>query len=288
MTIKELINGVDQLVSLPDAVIRANELIDSPDSNASEIGEVIGHDPSLSAKLLKLVNSAFYSYPAQVDTISRAITLIGTNELRSLVVASSATSAFSSIDPELVDMNAFWHRSVFCGLVAKKIAAASQRGKGESQFLCGLLHDVGKLLMFLRIPDQANDILQLSAQSGQPIHAVEQQQLGFTSAELGAALLNAWRLPERLWEPVKFQHHPEASSNFVEEAHILSLALAITNQLEPELKAGSAPTNLENLDTQALVAFGLNAETISLIALDANMESFEVLSIINPSATTIF
>ncbi|MEH6628984.1 MAG: HDOD domain-containing protein, partial [Motiliproteus sp.] len=91
MSPEDIIDGIDELVSLPDAVIRANELLDSPHGNAENIGEVISHDPGLSAKLLKLVNSAFYSFPAKIDTVSRAITLIGTNELRSLILASSAT-----------------------------------------------------------------------------------------------------------------------------------------------------------------------------------------------------
>ena len=119
MTPKELIDGIDHLVSLPDVVIRVNELIESDSATVDDIGSVINHDPALSAQLLKLVNSAFYGFPSQVDSVSRAVNLIGTTQLRSLVFASSAADAFSNISTDLIDMNSFWHRSVYCGLIAK-------------------------------------------------------------------------------------------------------------------------------------------------------------------------
>ena len=95
--------------------------------------------------MLRLVNSAFYGFPAAIGTVSRAISLIGTDEVRTLVVASSAVSAFAGIDPRLVDMNAFWLRSVYCGLIARKLAATRFRRCTETQLLSGPLHDVGQL-----------------------------------------------------------------------------------------------------------------------------------------------
>ena len=287
MTPEELINGIDQLVSLPDAVIRANELLESDQAGAEEIGEVIGHDPALSAKLLKLVNSAFYSFPSQIDTISRAITLIGTNELRSLIFASSATQAFNDIAPELVDMNTFWHRSVYCGLVAKKLSMLSKKGKGEAQFLTGLLHDIGHLILYIRAPDKAQLILEEASVSKKSIFEVEQNVLGFTSADLGAILLESWRLPKNLWSPVKHQHSPASATEYKNETYILNLSLYLTDCLEPELKTNEA-LDIEQLSAAELNGTNLTSEELGLIAMDANLESFEVLSIVNPLAATLY
>ncbi len=287
MTPEDIVNGLDELVSLPDAVIRANELLDSPHGNAENIGEVISHDPALSAKLLKLVNSAFYSFPAQIDTVSRAITLIGTQELRSLILASSATQAFSHIPAELIDMNAFWHRSVYCGLVAKKLAALNSKAKEEAQFLTGLLHDVGHLALFMRIPEQVETILQQASDSGRHLFEIEQEQLGYTSADIGSLLLESWCLPKSLWEPVRYQHNPSESAEFPAESKILNIALTVTDCLEPELKTSDS-LDLDRLPEVNINGEILTSEDLGLVAMDANLESFEVLSIINPLATTVY
>ncbi|MCW8887373.1 MAG: HDOD domain-containing protein [Motiliproteus sp.] len=287
MTPEQIVDGLDDLVSLPDAVIRANELLDSPHGNAENIGEVISHDPALSAKLLKLVNSAFYSFPAQIDTVSRAITLIGTNELRSLIWASSATQVFNDITPDLIDMNLFWHRSVYCGLVAKKLAGLKSRNKGEAQFLTGLLHDVGHLSLFIRLPEDMQSVLQEAQASRRHIHEVEQEQLGFTSADIGSLLLESWQLPKSLWEPVRYQHNPQLADEFSAEAKMLNIALIIADCLEPELKS-SESLEIESLPEVEFEGETLGSEELGMLAMDANLESFEVLNIINPLATTVY
>jgi len=288
MTPQEIIQEIDQLFSLPDVVLRVNELLDSDSSTISDIGAVIGTDPALSARLLKLVNSAFYGFPAQVDTISRAIGLIGTNEVRSIVMASAATSVFRDVSSDLIDMNSFWHRSVYCGLVAKKIASSTRRTRGESQFLTGLLHDLGKLILIIKAPQDYEQLMRVSCEQGTLMADLEEEWLGFSSAELGAQLLAHWHLPESLWIPVKYQYHPEACDLFVSETHTLNLAMQVTNCFEPEIKAGSPSDKIELLDSIAMDDFALSREDLSNIAGDANLEALEVLSIINPAATAVY
>jgi len=283
----EIIKDVKQLVSLPDVVLRANQLIDSPDANVASIGEVISHDPALSAQLLKLVNSAFYNFPGQIETISRAITLVGLNELRSLIFASKATQTFQQLAPEKIDMDAFWLRSVYCALVAKKLSNLLLEDNGEAMFLTGLLHDVGTLILFSRLPEQAQQIVDRAEQSGRSLAEVENEVLGFDSAQLGSTLLESWHLPKRLWEPVRFQYHPEITATYQTETEILKLARLVTDCVEPELKTGH-PLELKKLQTVSLNNFELTNEQLEVIVTDANMESFDVLAIINPKATMIF
>tara|TARA_R110001583_G_scaffold35043_2_gene117110 strand:- start:452 stop:1318 length:867 start_codon:yes stop_codon:yes gene_type:complete len=288
MTPNELIDGIDHLVSLPDVVIRVNELIESENASIDDIGSVINHDPALSAQLLKLVNSAFYGFPSQIDSVSKAVNLIGTTQLRSLVFASSAADVFSNISTDLIDMDSFWHRSVYCGLIAKKLASATQRSKGEAQFLTGLFHDIGRLILMTQLPTEYAELMEASKARDAKLAILEHEWLGFSAAELGAALLEHWRLPARLWTPVKFQHNPEASDEFVNECHLLNLAIQITNCMEPEVKGGETEQNLNQLNLIALDDFALQAEDLNIIALDTNLEAMDVLSIINPGAVSIY
>lgn len=285
---KTLIDGIDKLLSLPDVVIRVNELIESETASIEAIGEVINHDPALSAQLLKLVNSAFYGFPSQVDSVSRAINLIGTLELRSLIFASSAASVFNNIPSDLIDMNSFWHRSVYSGLIAKKLASITQRTKGETQFLTGLLHDTGRLILLTQLPTEYKELLEASRARDAKLEELEHEWLGFSASELGASLLEHWHLPARLWVPVKFQHNPEASDSFVNESHLLNLALQVTNCMEPEVKGGEIRQHLDQLDSIALDDFALSLEDLCTVALETNLEALEVLSIINPRAATVY
>ncbi len=289
LTPKEIINGIDDLLSLPDVVLRANELLGSDVSSAQEIGAVISLDPGLSARLLKLVNSAFYGFPGQIDTISRAVTMIGTHELQSLILATTATNTFNNIAAEHLDMNSFWHRSVFCGLLAKKIYSRSNKSKGEALFLVGLLHDIGKLILFAQRPVEAAAIISDAAKSQRPLADIENEILGFPTAHLGAELLQAWRLPEPLWMAIRHQHQPTRALAFEKEARALNLAIAISNAFEPSLKSQQSPdADAIELDRESVAYFNLDQEALSDMILDASLESFDTLNIINPTATTIY
>ncbi|WP_165839958.1 HDOD domain-containing protein [Motiliproteus coralliicola] len=288
MTPNEIIDGIDQLLSLPDVVVRINELIESDTSLIEEIADVISHDPALSAQLLKLVNSAFYGFPAQIDSMSRATNLIGTDEIRSLVLASSTASVFGNVSTELIDMDSFWHRSVYCGLIAKKLYRLTHKGNGESQFLMGLLHDIGRLVLLTTMSNDYAQLLQQAKDSHEPLHELERRWLGFDAAEIGATLLERWHLPSVLWVPVKFQHAPQQSDRLLPECQLLGLAIKITNCVEPELKSSDLSEQLKQLDQLQLGNIELTAAEVETIAMEANMEAFEVLSIINPGATTVF
>jgi len=287
MTPEEIIKDIRQLVSLPDAVVRANQLLDSPTADSVTIGEVISHDPALSAQLLKLVNSAFYNFPKPIDTISRAITVIGLNELRSLIFASSSTQTFNRLAPEIFDMDSFWQRSVYAGLVAKKLAALLSEGNGEAMFLTGLLHDIGRLILFARLPDVAQQIFEQAEKTGERLAEIETERLGFNSTQLGSTLLESWHLPQKMWEPIRFQQNPEKSADYHEETVILNLALNVTACVEPELKTGQ-PLKLDSLQNIHLNEIELTTEQLSMVAADANLDSFEVLAIINPNSTMVF
>ena len=279
MNVDELMAGVDGLVSLPAAVIRVNELIDCGTADITAIANVISVDPGLSAQLLKLANSAFYNFAGQIDTVTQAIALIGTRELRSMIVASSAVNAFRGIDSTLIEMPQFWMRSVYCGLVAKNIAVKCRIGKSETLFLCGLLHDVGKLLLFMRNPAKGQQLLKEVAGKGGHLSEHEMAVLGFYTADLGAALLTHWRLPDSISLPIRFQHRPaECQGNGAQALH---LAILLADVVQPELKSRTT-VNFSDLDLSGARSLALSEEHIESAMLKASEDLMSVLAAICP------
>ncbi len=287
LQIPQLIEDVEELLSLPDVVIRANELIDSESAGVEAIAEVVALDPSLTAQLLKLVNSAFYGLPSKIETISRAITVIGMRELRSLIMSASAVEVFNKVAPEAIDMNDFWFRSVYVGLAAKQISA--DRRKAEMFFLMGLLHDIGKIVLFMKNDALANEMLREAIDSGKSLHQVEKQRMGFTSSQVSAALLQNWGLAETLYVPISIMYENTEASPYFKDAAILKLAARLSDCTEPEVKGKNTEKLSAVLEDKELIkAAGVKPGDLEDIMNDVNLYCFDVLSVINPEASLVF
>ncbi|MEM7253887.1 MAG: HDOD domain-containing protein, partial [Pseudomonadota bacterium] len=183
-----MVDEVSALVSPPDICLRIFELLQSPDSSAREIGDVISQDPNLTARLLKVVNSPFYGVGRRVDTVSRAIAIVGIRDLYNLVVAVSAVNRFSHIAIDLVNMDTFWRHSLFTALLSRALAKRAGILHPERLFVAGLLHEIGALVLYHKMPRLAQEHLLLAGGDEAVIFEQEYEQLGFTHAELGAML----------------------------------------------------------------------------------------------------
>jgi len=157
-----LISDTVEVASLPAVVMKAMEMLNNPNTPASEIGQIISQDPALSVRLLKIVNSAFYGFPSRIDTISRAITIIGTLELTDLITGSSAIHTFEKIPNQLVNMETFWKHSLYTGVVTRILAHNLRAPNTERCFVMGLLHDIGALILYRQQPDQSRQALELA------------------------------------------------------------------------------------------------------------------------------
>ncbi len=232
MTPKELVSGNIDLVSLPDICVRVQAMTEDPDCTSADIGKVISQDIALTASLLKLVNSAYYGFPAKIDTVSRAVSIVGTRELRDISLTMAAVEVFSSIPNSLIDMASFWKHSVFCGLLAQALSEHCNVLHKERLFIAGLLHDIGKLLIYCRLPEKACEILK-GIESGSGNACLEEQRvLGFDHAQVGAELLVLWQLPESLQETIACHHSPELAEDAKLEAAIIHIANGVTNFIE--------------------------------------------------------
>ena len=230
--IEEIIQFDSGLASFPDVYYEFRRVIKKPDLDFDELERVILKDTNLTAHLLKIVNSAFYSFSSKIETISHATSIIGTEQLGYLVLSTVVMDKFKGIPQDVININSFWRHSIACGMVSKKLAEYKGEMNTERHFIFGLLHDVGRLVMCLKMPNRNWEILVRSDTECKPVHLVEMEELGFDHAQLGGVLLKKWNLPLIYQDVVKHHHNPNEASSFPYEAANCHLADIIANTLE--------------------------------------------------------
>ncbi len=228
-TAAEMVKAVGTLGSLPMVYHELIQVVNHPLSSATDVANVISKDVGLTARLLRIVNSAFYGFPGRVETVSRATTIVGTNELCELALATSVTSVFDRSLRGVVNMSQFWLHSLFCGSVARMLGKFRGGANTERCFVMGLLHDVGRLVMFSEAPRRARATLDTAAESGRPVCDVEKEMFGFTHADVGEALLKSWNLPSSHREAVRRHHGPLSSRDLNVDVCIAHVAEMIAN-----------------------------------------------------------
>lgn len=232
--LQDVLDHVEKLVSLPAACIRINELIDDPTTSMDEIARVINQDVALTARLLRLANSPAYGFPAQVDTVARALTILGTEQLRDLALATVAIKTFEGIPNNLLSMESFWQHSIYCALCARELATLCLKRQRDSLFVAGLLHDIGQLVLFHQLPGLSCQVLQACIDApGEPeIQQAEKDIIGFDHTEVGNELALRWSLPASIRECIACHHDPQAARQFPQEAAIVHIANSLATLAE--------------------------------------------------------
>ncbi|UJP06289.1 MAG: HDOD domain-containing protein [Nitrosomonas sp.] len=270
---------VSTIFSLPEVVIRITELINSGDASNHELEKAISSDPALTAKLLKFANSSYFGYSGKVATINKAIAIIGHKELRNLVIATSVTSTFKGIPAELVDMDAFWSHSITCGVTARLLT--SNVNSRERFFIAGLLHGVGRLVMFSQFPKESAEVLKHFAKGDDAVLQAERKIFGFTHAQLGAELLRLWKLPVNIWKIVENQFDSNKNQEYQYDTSTLSAAIGIANFMQPCINAiPSASGKIPESTLRTWDFLGLSVDIIESVMTVAKLQVTEVYNAI--------
>lgn len=244
----DLIRNDVQVATLPLILIKLNEVTNNPYSSVLDMGKIIGEDQGLSARLLKLSNSPFYSFPSKVETITQAVTVIGTQQMVDIVLATSVMDMFKGISKDLVTMESFWRHSIACGIVARILAVYRRESNVDRFFVAGVLHDIGRLIMYTKMPEKAGEIMKRCRKNRELQYKVEQETLNFNHADVGEVLLREWKLPLSLREMVAFHHAPMRAMHFPLEAAITHVADIIAHALQ---FGSSGETFVPPLDVEA-------------------------------------
>lgn len=234
LALENVIEEAGGLVSPPKVCVQLYKLIESPNSSAKSIGKTVEMDPNLAARVLRIVNSAAYHFQSQITTVSRAITILGTDDLCNLVMAIAAVRAVSEYGNNFYTMDEFWHHSVTVGLCSRHLAEEYRLPDADTYFIAGLLHDIGIPVMYAPRPRLCDIVKNRFAGDEHKLAQYERQQFGFDHAAVGGTLLDTWHLPEVLVSAIS--HHHRASERQADAVLYLAeqLTLARANGVKLE------------------------------------------------------
>ena len=279
VTPEDLVSRTADLVSLPDIYIRLKTVVDDPESSMADVADVVANDPALTARLLKIANSPYFGFPAKITTVARATSLLGTQQIHDLVLATTVTEAFSGIPSELISMQDFWSNSIRCALLCRRLAQECNVLDSERLFVEGLLHDVGHLIMYQGLPEASAAALLESQQQDKPLFLVERELIGCDYAQVGSALMRSWHFPPGLIESVRYQNEPAQAEAFPLEVAIMHIAVRLKQHAAAEAEiAGSLP----NIDAAAWQQTGLTREVIEPVCATADEQLAATVDMLFP------
>lgn len=206
-SIKDIIDNMSGIPSMPTVVSESLNLIDNPNSNVRQLSDIISKDIAITTQILKLVNSAYYGFPSQITTINKAMALLGFNTIRSLILSVG-------LKPMLMTNSgkALWEHSIRCAVACQMLSKSLGGLDPDEAFVMGLLHDVGKSVMEGSNKDAIKEITRLTS-LGADILQAEKMFFGFTHTEIGRELVVKWKLPLIIGTAIRYHHNPLASEN---------------------------------------------------------------------------
>ncbi len=223
--LRSVISGVEDLPTLPRTVIRITEFVNDPRSSARDLSGLITDDQVMTARLLRIVNSSYYGFPKRISTVTEAILLLGFDAIRHLLLTTSVFDLFPTRSrKDRHELEQLWDHSLGCAIGAKTVGRFLGHDKLEELFVAGLLHDIGKIVEMMKLPDLFSEVTRRARERHLLIAEAEAEILGFTHAEAGRLLAEHWNLPAKLTGIIAHHHHPSAAGPFGVEAAIVHLA----------------------------------------------------------------
>lgn len=242
--------AVKDLPSLPAVLDEVNALVENPNSSTEQISKVIAKDQVLSAKVLKMVNSPVYGFPGRIGSIQHALVLLGFNVIRGIIIS---TTVFDAMNTAMVGL---WEHSQGCALASSTIARAIGCKDPEEYAVAGLLHDIGKVVVAVQMPEAKESIDALVREQDLRYIQAEQQVLGFAHDRVNLWLCNHWNLPPALKEGLAYHHKPMSASLYPKTAQVVHLADFLTRLFEI---GSGGDDQVSALDPQVLRALGITA-----------------------------
>ena len=222
---RELKGVVEDIPTLPVIYRKLFAKMQDPDVDLPEIAGIISADQALAAKVLNLVNSALYDYSKQIETISRAVVILGFKAVRSATLAISVLDYFQGEEPaEQLDMRKFWEHSIATAAISRVLAGAYSQQQQEEAFIVGLLHDVGRLIEKRHFAEDFDEVCTFAAQQHLSWYECEKQLFNLNHAGIGSSLFRAWNFPPGVVEAVGNHHAPDTATAHTQLASLVHVA----------------------------------------------------------------
>lgn len=261
--LQRILETVGELPASPAVVSSVMGLTSNLDSKITDISNVLAADPSLTAKVLKLSNSSFYGRPKGVISLEEAVLILGFFTVRSIVIATSAHTMYSKNDTDGT-RSKLWQHSLSAAVAGRQIATFIKHPLREEVFISALLHDIGKLVLLQRMPEQYREVLDAVAKDQGSFIEIENQILSFNHCDVAAILLEKWSFPTSLTEAIEHHHDPPPSQEDqpIPVAHIVSLG----NQMAKLTDVGFSDRKVEDLsELESAKLMSLDQEKLDLI-----------------------
>ncbi|NEX21186.1 HDOD domain-containing protein [Thiorhodococcus mannitoliphagus] len=282
-TLNSLVKSTGQLLAIPRVVGEIMRLLDDPNSSQAQLAQLLAQDPALVAIVLRLANSPAFATARTVDSVDRAIMLLGRANVRRLVIAGALTQASGKLPNQgMLPLELFWRHSSYCATIARLLAEKTSPADAGAVFLGGLLHDLGLLILFTQEPEAAHKafLSSLSEPSTFSPQEAERSELGFDHAELGGALAEHWGLPHSLCACLRFHHAPlDAPEEFKTPVALVHVANTLAHLAELDSRdLRDAPP----LEPQVLEGLGVQPELLMDLIEKAQYQVLAVEALRSP------
>jgi putative nucleotidyltransferase with HDIG domain len=271
--LKNIIMTTRDLPAMPQVASKVLELSSDPNTSAQQLQQIIADDQAMTARILKIANSAMYSCSRKVKTLTEAIVMLGFNSIRSLVVTSAARNLYNTRNSTTgLKERLLWEHSIGVAFACRLLVQDRMPALAEEAFLAGLMHDIGKLVLNLQVPDEFDEIVQLVYNDNETFSQTEKTILGFDHAEVGARLVNKWNLSPMLEDTILNHHNPEAMT--VENPLLLYLDLG--NKVCHKLGIGfvdDSDLDLNNCLANQILGLPPQAFDLAIARLQETLES---------------
>jgi len=254
--IRRRINEIANLAPLPAVMQSVLEISEDPNSSAQMLGKVIKKDQTLTAKILKIVNSAYFGFYRQISNIDQAIVILGFNEIRNITIATSLIASFPSNFNYVLTREDFWMHSLGSAFIARSICNTKLEINAEDAFVVGLIHDIGKVVLSSYVADGLKEILE-RVRAGKPFIEAEKEVIGMDHATLGGMIAKRWNFPEEIIDAILYHHNPkEAKTEYAAKVHIADVLCSTLG-----IGAGNDELS-EKIDSEVLKGLGLSGKDL--------------------------
>jgi HD-like signal output (HDOD) protein len=256
--VRDIVGRLDKLPSIPETYGLLTKTIEDPSARTEEIARIVQRDPAMSAKVLQLVNSAYFGLSRPLSSVGQAISYLGLDLLKGLAITLNVFAATEKRAPPGLSFEKIQQTSIMTARVAKMMVPDPK--EAEAAFTAGLLHDIGRMILALTQPERFAEIVKQTKESGRPFYQIEREILGATHAEVGGYLLGVWGLPLPIVEGVAYHHVLAGTRDRLDTALAVHTAHALTSTILVEAGLAIEGTVAEPPDLAALEAAGVAKE----------------------------
>lgn len=262
---------IGDIATLPEVTLRIIKIVEDPKSTARDLHAIIKYDPPLSAKILKVVNSAFYGLPGQIASVDRAIVLLGLRAVKNIAIATSVTRLFKGVRPVTgFDPKELWRHSMAVGVTCRLIFQKKDKARAEEAFLAGLIHDIGIIVAFQAFADRFGDLITRVRDENLLWCQAEAEIFGVDHQMLGMGLATKWKFPMGLRAAIGYHHCPERVS---EDNRLIAYAVYLADIIACVDRKGFCMTVRDDqavVTPQLLEVLGLTED--DLVTLRADLD----------------